>query len=218
MELNFLPLENKNLIFESVFFRSMFRFFIQAFFALFTVLSAAKAQDTLFFRDGTFSVARVDDIRFNKISFIQYAESGDSVRRTEKASRLDSISFKNGLIFRKGLSEDYSDLPVQWKPFASYWDGRRFGEKKTDFTKSFMASSYLSGLLVLGLPYTLYRSARNPKLQELPTKEAYRFRDDKDFAKGYRNGVKRTHFNATLPMYSAGLITTLLVLAFILPH
>lgn len=196
----------------------MFRYALLVFVLTGLMVPNLKAQDTLFFRDGSYSVGRVDAIRFRKISFMQFSESGDSVRRSEKSSRLDSVYFRNGNIFRKGLSEDYSQLPADWKRFASYWDGRRFGEKKTDFTRSFMATSYLSGLVVLGLPYTVYRSARNPKLQELPTKEAYRFRDDQDFAKGYRNGVKRTHFNATLPMYSAGLITTLLVLALIMPH
>jgi hypothetical protein len=218
LELNFRLLENKNLIFASDIFFFMLRYALLICFILLSGMPAVKAQDTLFFRDGTYSVGRVEDVQFRKITFMQFGESGDSIRRTEKASRLDSVFFKQGLVFRKGFSEDTNLLPNQWKRFASFWDGRRFGEKKTDFTKSFMASSYLSGLVVLGLPYTLYRSARNPELQELPTREAYRFRGDKDFAKGYRNGVKRTHFNATIPMYSAGLITTLLILALIIPH
>jgi hypothetical protein len=218
LELNFLPLENKNLIFASDIFIFMLRYARLICFILFSAISAVKAQDTLFFRDGTYSLGRVEDVHFRKITFMQYGDSGDSTRRTEKASRLDSVVFKSGLVYRKGFAEDTSLLPNQWKRFSSFWDGRRYGEKKTDFTRSFMASSYLSGLVVLGLPYTLYRSARNPELQELPTREAYRFRDDKDFAKGYRNGVKRTHFNAAIPMYSAGLITTLLILAMIIPH
>jgi hypothetical protein len=177
----------------------------------------AFGQDTLFFRDGTYSVARVTEISFRKIRFMQYAESGDSARRSEKAAKLDSVIFKNGYVFRKGMSEDYTELPVSWKRFASYWDGRRFGEVKTSFPRSFIAANYFAGLIVIGLPYTLYKSSRNPRLQELPTKEAYRFRDDKDFAKGYKNGVKRTHLNATMPLYGAGLVSTLLGLAIFMP-
>lgn len=180
-----------------------FFFFLISFFV-------ATAQDTLFFRDGTYSVARVTQITFSRLKFIQFAESGDSAERSEKASGLDSVIFKGGRIFRKGFSEDLDLIPADWRRFASYWDGRKSGEVKTSFPRSYIAANFLAGLAVIGLPYTLYKSFRKPDLRELPTREARRYRDDKDFARGFRKGFNRTNTQAAVPVFCAGLLTTIL--------
>ncbi len=180
--------------------------------------SPAWGQDTLFFRDGSFATGKIQQAGFRKITYMQYNVSGDSVLVKEKSSRLDSIFFKSGLHYRKGVSEA-SLLPDEnLQRFGYYWQGRYFGNKQTEFPKSLIAVNYLAGLGVIGLPYTMYKAGKLPPASEIPTPQTLLMKSNKDFARGYSDGVKRTNLNAFLPVYLSGLLTSFLAIALFYPR
>ena len=183
----------------------------------FANLGNAQAQDTLFFRDGTFATGTIKDLGFKKFSYLQLDESGKTALKKEKSSRLDSVYFQSGLKYRKGFVGS-DQLPESWRSFASYWEGRLSGETKTAFSKKEIGLSYLCGATVLGIPYIIYKASYKPGMRELPTAEAIRYRDNPDFALGYRRGVRRTNLNALLPVYFAGVVSSLLVVAILVPR
>ena len=178
---------------------------------------AARAQDTLFFRDGSYSVGRLPLPVGKQIHFVQLAENGDSAVKTEKLASLDSVHFQNGQRFVKGKC-DSATVPDAWLPVASFFSGKKAGEKNTSITKAFVATGYLSGLLVAGLPFSLYQATKPPSLEQMHAGEARLYHQNKDFASGYRKGMNQTRLKAILPIYLAGLLTGMLGLAVLLPR
>jgi hypothetical protein len=174
-------------------------------------------QDTLFFKDGSYAIGKVKELSFKKVKYLQISESGDTVEKSERASNLDSLFFHGRNQYRKGVFNP-DNLPADWYAFAAYWEGRICGEKGTTFSKSQIAASYVSGLLVVGLPYSLYKASHSAAAEDLPTIQANRYRNDSNFATGYKKGVKRTHLQAMLPLYLAGVISSLLGVAILVPQ
>jgi len=176
-----------------------------------------KAQDTLYFRDGTFSIARLKKINVKEVRFQEINEQGDSSLQKEKSERIDSICFANGSCYRKGKTGK-GNLGPEAEALQSYWEGRSFGMKNHEFSGSLMLKSYVSGVLVAGFPYPLYQSLKEPDIKAMPTAEATRFLSNKPFADGYRKSIKKGRLHASMSMYFAGLISSLLVLSILQPH
>jgi hypothetical protein len=176
-----------------------------------------KAQDTLFFRDGTFSIARLKKIDVKEVRFQEINEQGDSSLQKEKSERIDSICFANGSCYRKGKTGK-GNLRPEAEALQSYWEGRNFGYKNNEFPRSVMMKSYISGLLIAGIPYPIYQSLKEPEVTALPTAAATRFRSDKAYADGYRKAVRKARLQSSMSMYFAGLISSLLVLSLLMPH
>ena len=180
--------------------------------------SLACGQDTLFFRDGSYATGKIRQAGYRKITYMQYNASGDSALVKEKSSRLDSIYFKSGLHYRKGISEANLLPDENLQRFGYYWQGRYFGNKRTEFPKSLIAANYLAGLAVIGLPYTMYKAGKLPPASEIPTPQTLLMKSSKDFARGYSDEVKRTNLNAFLPVYLSGLLTSILAIALFYPR
>jgi hypothetical protein len=190
-------------------------------YAMLTVMSvlSAGAQDTLHFRDGTFAVGTIRELNDKKVCFLQQNEStGAELMKKERSAMLDSVKFRSGLVYRKGMAAPEM-LAEDWKRFAAYWEGRRLGEKKTDFTKTEIGLNYLGGVLVLGLPYPIYKAAfYKPGTGELSAEEAKKYLENPDFARGYQKGVRSTNMNALFPVYLAGVVSSLLLYFVFVPQ
>ena len=195
---------------------SAFRLYLLIFMALQPFVSL-KAQDTIYFHDETFAIARLKKIDLKKIEFLEINEKGDSSLQKEKSERIDSICFSNGSCYRKGKTGK-GTLGQDAQALQSYWEGRSLGMKNHEFSGSLMLKSYVSGVLVAGFPYPLYQSLKEPDIKALPTAEATRFLSNKPFADGYRKSVKKGRLHATMSLYFAGLISSFLVLSILKPH
>lgn len=178
----------------------------------------AGAQDTLYFRDGTFATGKIRNPGFRKFTYMQYNEAGDSLLKKEKSAQLDSICFQSGLHFRVGTGDSRMLTDENLRRFAFYWQGRQFGNKRTVFSKAQIAANFLAGLTLVGLPYTMYVAGKLPPPSEIPTDQTKLMNTNKDFAKGFSEGVKRTNMNAFFPIYLSGVLTTLLGFALLLPR
>ena len=193
-----------------------FRLYLFIFMVLQPIVSL-KAQDTIYFHDETFAIARLKKIDIKKIEFLEINEKGDSSQQKEKSERIDSICFSNGSCYRKGKT-GIGNLIPEAEALQSYWEGRSLGTKNHEFSGSLMLKSYVSGVLVAGFPYPLYQSFKEPDIKALSTAEATRFLSNKPFADGYRKSVKKGRLHASMSLYFAGLISSLLVLAILKPH
>jgi hypothetical protein len=168
-----------------------------------------QAQDTLFFRNGTFSVGNVLELGFTRFTCEEWLEGGGKDTITIKSAQIDSVHFFNGHRYRKGKKE-YSGLATEWLAFEAYWEGRCLGEKQSDVSKIRMLTNYLSGLTVIGLPFSLHQALRKPDLNKMSEAEALRYRQSDAFAAGYRKGLKNANLNALLPIYFSGVISSML--------
>lgn len=193
-------------------FPVLFTFHLSAVFSF-----QAIAQDTLFFRDGTFAVARLKSLRANKIVYLLLKESGDSLPRTERAVQLDSIRFRNRTVLRIGFAYSAPQFP-EISEFAAYWEGRKAGMLCSQFKKAHIGLNFLSGLCIVGLPYTIHQVYRKPKDNELSDTEVQRMRSDPNYAKGFRSGMRQTRLAALLPVYLAGSISSMLGFAVFFPR
>jgi hypothetical protein len=188
------------------------------FLLLFASISfTASAQDTLFFRDGSYAVGSVVDLGITKFTYLQIDEKGNKLMKAEKAIKLDSVHFGSGIKYTKGAS-----APIQlndtWKSFASYWHGRQLGALQTSFTKTQIGLHYLGGVLILGLPFTLYKATAKPKLMVLTAEDSVKYQQDSHFERGYRRGARGTMLTALLPVYMAGVLTTFLSYTLLVPQ
>jgi len=186
-------------------------------FMAFQPFISLKAQDTIYFHDETFAIVRLKKIDLKKIQFVEINEQGDSSQQKEKSERIDSICFANGSCYRKEKNGK-GNLGPEAETLQSYWEGRSFGMKNHEFSGSLMLKSYVSGVLVAGFPYPLYQFLKEPDIKAMPTAEATRFLSNKPFADGYRKSIKKGRLHASMSMYFAGLISSLLVLSILQPH
>jgi hypothetical protein len=180
-------------------------------------LREVQAQDTLYFRDNSFAIARLKSAGFRKISYLLLTESGDSLLKTEKSVRLDSIHFRNGSVYHRGRSFFGTGLP-EISAYASYWEGVQAGRLCPSFNKSQIAWNYLAGIGIFGLPITLHQALRRPREKELSDRESLRIQMDSAYAKGFRKGMNQTRLTALLPVYLAGTVSSMLGLAVFFPR
>lgn len=175
------------------------------------------SQDTLYFRDNSYAIARLKRLGFKKISYLLLTESGDSAVKTDQSSRLDSIHFQNGSVFKQGQAFSGTGLP-EVSAYAAFWEGMRDGQRFPSFRKSQIAWNYIAGISVVGLPFTLTQALRKVPSKNLPEPIYQRTLTDPAYSKGFRNGLNKTRLTVLLPVYLAGTLSTILGLAVFSPR